>query len=297
MIARALSPLPQPLRPKFAACSRLPLASFRPPYTTVWLGVATGSFLSVLLGSVGIGLFYHLRKNLFDDDAEQEKFEGAVGLFAAALLTFLAFSMSRVLAWYMKWEGRLLGAIGASDALSNRSSRWSIYFLVVSSILREGLESVLFIAGIGASQEAESIPIPALLGLIVAIAVGVLMFRGGRCDRSHARSPQMTATTALDRTQPLMAVSVSPLAPPLPILSPPRSLHLHSGALAHALALAHPLAASLGVRALAPHPRPHGVQEAEPRLVFCGQLAAALPAWGRHHNQLVPRAAGGARVW
>lgn len=55
-----------------------------------------------------------------------------------------------------------------------------MFILPFVTVLREGLEAVVFVGGIGLSTPAKAFPIPVLLGLLAGFMVGFIIYRGNR---------------------------------------------------------------------------------------------------------------------
>ncbi len=53
---------------------------------------------------------------------------------------------------------------------------WQIFLMAFTNTLREGLESVVFLTGVTAGVDPRSIPIAGIVGIILGIAVGVLLY-------------------------------------------------------------------------------------------------------------------------
>jgi high-affinity iron transporter len=47
------------------------------------------------------------------------------------------------------------------------------------TVLREGLEAVVFVAGVGLSEPASAFPLPAITGLFAGSLIGYVIYRGG----------------------------------------------------------------------------------------------------------------------
>jgi high-affinity iron transporter len=47
------------------------------------------------------------------------------------------------------------------------------------TVLREGLEAVVFVAGVGLSEPASAFPLPAITGLLAGSLIGYVIYRGG----------------------------------------------------------------------------------------------------------------------
>jgi high-affinity iron transporter len=136
----------------------------------VWTGVAIASALCVV---VGAGLAYtasELPQRL------QELFEAGVGFFAVVVLTWMVFWMRRA-ARSIKAELH----DGIDRALGEGGSKFALVALAFFAVAREGLESVLFL--IAAFEQSGDVglgaPTGAVLGLIVAIGLGVGLYKGG----------------------------------------------------------------------------------------------------------------------
>lgn len=59
------------------------------------------------------------------------------------------------------------------------AEKYSLVILPFITTLREGLEAVVFVGGIGVNQPATSFPLAVLAGALVGIGVGVAMYKGG----------------------------------------------------------------------------------------------------------------------
>lgn len=138
----------------------------------VWLGVAAAVLLSLTFG---------IALELMSGELPQkwqELFEAGVGLFAVVVLTAMVFWMRRA-ARSIKAE--LHDSIDHALADGGRRSL-ALVALAFFAVAREGLESVLFL--LAAFQQRDEVGIEALagavLGLAVAVAIGVVIYRGGR---------------------------------------------------------------------------------------------------------------------
>lgn len=134
----------------------------------VWLGI--GSAIAICV-AVAVGLEF-LNSEL--PQRQQEMLEAVIGLAAVGIVTFMIFWMRRH-ARGMKSDLQ----DSAASALA-RGSAWALVSMAFFAVLREGIETVVFLLAVfqGASD-----PVPAgvgaLLGLVVAAAIGYLIYRGG----------------------------------------------------------------------------------------------------------------------
>lgn len=132
----------------------------------VWrgAGAAAGACL------VG-GIAFHALVGEFDGKPEQF-IEGTIALAAAAVLTWMIFWMRR--------HSRDMGAHlrAQMDAATTASALMTIAFVAV---LREGLETVLFLLSAETgSTSGSSVVVGGVLGLVVAAALGRLVYLGGK---------------------------------------------------------------------------------------------------------------------
>ncbi len=135
--------------------------------SAVWGAAAAGAAVSVL----GAFLFQRLAGG-FTGKAEQV-FEGLTMLLGAALLTTLIVWIAGQNDATRRLKQRLEERVAASKA-----SRYpGLFLLVFLAILREGVETVLFLAAARFSASDRNL-IGALIGLAAAVFLGFALFRG-----------------------------------------------------------------------------------------------------------------------
>jgi len=83
-----------------------------------------------------------------------------------------------------KWERKLKRAMdkhsdGEGSAIGNWSKKNAIALFAFTILVREGLESVVFLGGVGFDGDGVSLPIPAISGILAGVLVGYLLYRGG----------------------------------------------------------------------------------------------------------------------
>jgi high-affinity iron transporter len=133
--------------------------------SAIWAGALAG-----IAASLGVAALFLAVAGEFEGRAEQ-LFEGLVMLLGAALLTSLILWIDR---------GDIRSALERRGAASaGRAGSWGIALLVFASILREGVETVIFLGaslrGSGALGIASG-----LIGLGAALALGLLIFAAGK---------------------------------------------------------------------------------------------------------------------
>lgn len=76
---------------------------------------------------------------------------------------------------------------------SAKTGKWALFVLPFITVLREGLEAVVFVGGVSLGQSATAIPIAAIVGIICGLVCGFLIYsfasRASRCfcDRPFFR--------------------------------------------------------------------------------------------------------------
>ncbi len=141
--------------------------------TWVWAGIAAGIGTSLLVGVLFSGLLSWLDTSSQDGaQVAKQLLEGTFGIVAIALLSWM-------LVW-MTQQARALkaeveGTIAA--ALQQEQAGWGVFGLVTIAVLREGFETVLFIAA--KFQQGWMPTTGAIAGLVGAICIGFLIFQMG----------------------------------------------------------------------------------------------------------------------
>ena len=136
----------------------------------IWLGAAAAIVLSVLLG---VGLFVTV--GAFKAPYEQ-LFEGTTLLVAAGVVTWMLF-------WMRRQSAALKGDLQtAVDRALGDGTAWGLAALAFASVIREGVETALFLAAqaTSVSTSASSVGLGAVVGLAVAVVIGWGFYRGSR---------------------------------------------------------------------------------------------------------------------
>jgi high-affinity iron transporter len=134
----------------------------------VWIGVT-----AAIAASVATGLALNALGVAFEGRGE-EVFEGAAMLLAAGVLTWMIFWMQR--------QGRNVQVELEADVRRavTGGSRWALFSLAFVAVLREGVETVLFLTAAAFSATAAETLIGGTLGLLAAAGLGWLVFAAGR---------------------------------------------------------------------------------------------------------------------
>ncbi len=134
----------------------------------LWVGVGAAVVLSVAAGLILNRLGVEL------EGRGEQLFEGLTMLLAAVVLTWMIFLMQR--------QGRQVQA--SLEAEVQRSltggGRGAIFMLAFVAVLREGIETALFLTAASFGEKPGPILLGGILGLAAAVALGVLLFAGSR---------------------------------------------------------------------------------------------------------------------
>lgn len=135
---------------------------------SVWIGVAAAV---VICFSFGVALQV-ISAEL--PERQQEELETVIGALAIGMVTYMVFWMRR---HSREMKGQLEAA--ADSALASGSAK-ALVAMAFLAVLREGFEtSVFLLATFQASTNAALAGTGALLGILVAVAVGYGIYRGG----------------------------------------------------------------------------------------------------------------------
>lgn len=145
----------------------------------VWIGAVGGILGSVAVG-LGLGIAFWVSGEQGFTGKAEKTFEGIAFLVAAALLTWMIIwmmTMGKTLQTNM--EKKLDDIIENQESEKKRSL--SIFLMVFIQVLREGIETVIFLIGTSNADEQggwKAIPLPGVLAILVGLAISFLVFKG-----------------------------------------------------------------------------------------------------------------------
>jgi high-affinity iron transporter len=145
----------------------------RRQFARIWAGVAGAAALSF---AVGLALF--LTIGGLQEPAEQ-LFEGLAMTVAAVVVTWMLF-------WMRRQAASVKSSLHASvERALTEGSAWGLAILAFTAVIREGIETSLFLLGqtqaaARAEGGAASTLGGALVGLLVAVGLGYGFYRGAR---------------------------------------------------------------------------------------------------------------------
>ncbi|KAG0313215.1 high-affinity iron permease [Dissophora globulifera] len=146
----------------------------------VWIGVAIGLAISLIIGGAFIAIWNSVAKNVFA--TSEALWEGSFALIASVMITIMALAMLKSQDMQEKWRSKLTKSMSNMDkdaSLSKRSRKYALLILPMITVLREGLEAMIFVGGVTFETDAKAIPLAAITGLLAGALVGFIIYRGG----------------------------------------------------------------------------------------------------------------------
>jgi high-affinity iron transporter len=134
----------------------------------IWLGTAAAVAISI---AAGAALFFSIGEL---EGRGEQIFEGIAMFSAVSVLTWMIFWMRKQAANIkQELEAKLASAIAAGSAIGLAS-------VVFFAVLREGVETALFLFAIGESSTPLATGIGAVVGLAISVSLGVAIYMGSR---------------------------------------------------------------------------------------------------------------------
>jgi high-affinity iron transporter len=143
-------------------------------YRWVWGGVLTGVLASVGVGALFQGLLYGLETSQsVYAPIVKPLLEAGLGVVAIALLSWMLIWMTQQA---RRLKSEVESAVGQTLA-GGTAAGWGIFSLIFFAVLREGFETVIFIAA--TAQKGWMPLVGAIAGISGAVAIGILLFQLG----------------------------------------------------------------------------------------------------------------------
>ncbi|KAF9170393.1 high-affinity iron permease, partial [Mortierella sp. AD010] len=151
----------------------------------VWAGTFLGLLASLAIGAGLIVIWNLYATNLW---AKSEGiWVGCFSFVAVFMITVMGIAMLRSNQMQEKWKVKLAKAMNAENerGFGNQSRKYALFILPLITVLREGLEAVVFIGGVTFTEEPKAIPLAVLAGVALGWLVGFAIYRGGNRMRLH----------------------------------------------------------------------------------------------------------------
>ena len=148
------------------------------------MGTLAGLIICLIIGAGLIGAFYGLGKDHWA--GTEDIWEGAFALFASIVISIMGAALLRVSKLQDKWRVKLAKALESKGSATHGSARtrfkiwcekYAMFILPFITVLREGLEAVVFIGGVSLGLPATSFPLPVVTGLATGALIGVFIYK------------------------------------------------------------------------------------------------------------------------
>lgn len=152
----------------------------------VWIGVALGFIICLAIGGGFIGAYYSLQNDIFG--SAEDLWEGIFCMIATVMISIMGIAMLRINKMQAKWRVKIARSLVEIPTrkrdrfkIGYLSRKYAMFLLPFVTVLREGLEAVVFVAGAGITTQgshATAYPLPVFVGLFAGGAVGLLLYYG-----------------------------------------------------------------------------------------------------------------------
>lgn len=165
----------------------------------IWIGGLLGLLVCLIIGAIILGIFYIIGSDLWT--VAEHYWEGTFSIIASIIISVMGIKILRVNKMQEKWKlklGKILQSSGYLNNSSNQQSfdkagrtwanrielwseKYNMFILPFVTTLREGLEAIAVIGGIGINENTSVMALvnAAMLAIILGILVGVLLYRYG----------------------------------------------------------------------------------------------------------------------
>lgn len=115
---------------------------------------------------------------------------GVFGIIASVIISIMGMALLRVNKLQDKWRVKLTAALEARDVNTSSkpvrtgkqkmklwAEKYAMFLLPFVTVLREGLECVVYIGGVSLGYPASAFPLAVICGLLAGAFVGYLIYR------------------------------------------------------------------------------------------------------------------------
>jgi high-affinity iron transporter len=149
----------------------------------VWFGTGLGFVICLIVGGAVIGTFYTAGADKWASG--ELVYEGAFSLVACVIITVVGAALLRIGKMQEKWRLKIAAAVegpvrthaSTSSRIKHYLEKYSMFLLPFVTVLREGIEAIVFVAGVSFSAPATAFPLPVVIGLIAGATVGYLLYK------------------------------------------------------------------------------------------------------------------------
>lgn len=147
-------------------------------------GGVLGLILCMVIGGSFIAIFYHIGSDLWS--LSEHYYEGILSIVASVIISVMGLFFLRMGKLREKFRIKLASIIYSdsgklfkdnSDKAVKFSEKYAFFILPFITTLREGLEAVVFIGGVGIDQPLTSIPLSMLMAVCISGLFGYYFFK------------------------------------------------------------------------------------------------------------------------
>lgn len=159
------------------------LSVYKRLVTQVWVGAILGLVICMVIGALFIFLFYLVGTNLWN--VTEKVWEAGFSIAASVIITVMGMAMLRINKMKEKWRVKMARIIINTHegkggwGLRHLSRKYALAILPLVTTLREGLEAVVFLGGMGVSQPTSSFPLSVVCAIALGSFIGWCMYRYG----------------------------------------------------------------------------------------------------------------------
>jgi len=157
----------------------------------IWLGGLLGLVACLLFGTIILTIFYILGNDLWA--ITEHYWEGTFSILASVIISVMGIKILRVSKMQEKWKVKFAAIFNNSDYMSNAiqghhesrfvlwSEKYAMFILPFVTTLREGMEAIVFIGGIGINENTSiwAIVNSLVSAMIIGGLIGVILYRSG----------------------------------------------------------------------------------------------------------------------
>ncbi|VDB91672.1 unnamed protein product [Peniophora sp. CBMAI 1063] len=142
----------------------------------IFAGAGVGLFVALAVGAAFIAVWFTQAADLWSKS--EELWEGIFSLIASLIILVMGVTMLKLDRAKAKWRVKLMHAFNKAEHADRTSvsSKWGLFILPFITVMREGLEAVVFVGGVALGQSATAIPLAAIIGLICGLIVGYFIY-------------------------------------------------------------------------------------------------------------------------
>jgi high-affinity iron transporter len=91
----------------------------------------------------------------------------------------MGLAMLRISTLQAKWKLKIAQIMEEKEAkgFAAKSRKYAMFFLPFITVLREGLEAVVFVGGVSLTEPATAFPIPVIVGIICGVLIGYFIYK------------------------------------------------------------------------------------------------------------------------